>query len=618
MMGAGTGEDGMITITDMDTIERSNLSRQFLFRPPDIDKPKSEAAQRAMLEMNPDVKMTCFTDPVGTTTEHIFTPELWDSQTVLINALDNEEARNYVDTKAVWHNVPLLESATTGVQASCKAIIPQKTESIRDHKIMNDDNAIPMCTLKGAPYEATHCIEWAIHDETDGSLNKLFKLLPSGLKQYLEDQDKYLNSMDLEMATEYKGYKEKLDFITHALKLGDVDSSFASCVEWARHTFDKLFYHEPAAKLDLFPADYIIKTDGQPFYNGKVRTPQPQHFDPTNEWHVWFVYSAANLRATTLGVPVRRIVNESSLSEILALANEVAELPFVPGGGDKEVDETQEADEVMGETVSKQDLEALIATLRVHDPHHRLQACHVMPQKFEKDDDSNFHIDYCTATANMRAMTFSIESSERFDVKHIAGKIIPAIQTTTAMVVGYVMVELYQIIQGRRAASDFFEGVKACTQPQGGTLFEMPPTKKMEKNNEDYIEMKKMADQMDEVVLILPQKATNHTMVKIEDPTMTLEAIFEEIKKQLDPEGKYELTFNAIIGESGTQMYGSSSKFASAKEMTFANVMLEFDTSGWKGSSVEQLPEWVNPTIEIEDDDTCSDVFHAPIYIKVR
>ena len=117
----------------------------------------------------------------------------------------------------------------SGVQASCKAIIPQKTESIRDHKIMNDDNAIPMCTLKGAPYEATHCIEWAIHDETDGSLNKLFKLLPSGLHQYLEDQDKYLNEMDLEKATEYKGYKEKLDFITHALKLGDVDSSFARC-----------------------------------------------------------------------------------------------------------------------------------------------------------------------------------------------------------------------------------------------------------------------------------------------------------------------------------------------------------------------------------------------------
>jgi hypothetical protein len=134
-------------------------------------------------------------------------------------------------------------------------------------------------------------------------------------------------------------------------------------------------------------------------------------------------------------------------------------------------------DEVLGETVSKADLEALIATLRVHDPHHRLQACHVSPQKFEKDDDSNFHIDYCTACANMRAMTFSIESSERFDVKHIAGKIIPAIQTTTAMVVGYVMVELYQIIQVRNrfliravcAAAAWIIGMRACCLVAGAS-----------------------------------------------------------------------------------------------------------------------------------------------------
>lgn len=140
----------------------------------------------------------------------------------------------------------------------------------------------------------------------------------------------------------------------------------------------------------------------------------------------------------------------------------------------------------------------------------------------------------------------------------------------------------------------------------------------MEKNNALYQVMKDIADDMGEPVLILPDKATNHTMVKIADPTLTLEAIFEEIKKQLDPEGKHELTFNTIIGESGSEMYGSASKYASAKAMTFANVMLEFDTIGWKGSSVEQLPEWVNPTIEIEDDETCSEIFHAPIYIKVR
>jgi len=51
-----------------------------------------------------------------------------------------------------------------------------------------------------------------------------------------------------------------------------------------------------------------------------------------------------------------------------------------------------------------------------------------------------------TATANLRARNYKINEAERFKIKMIAGKIIPAIATATAMVVGAVGIELLKLI----------------------------------------------------------------------------------------------------------------------------------------------------------------------------
>lgn len=54
--GKGEGEgggEGRIVVTDMDTIEKSNLNRQFLFRSGDVGKAKSAAAAAAARRMNP-------------------------------------------------------------------------------------------------------------------------------------------------------------------------------------------------------------------------------------------------------------------------------------------------------------------------------------------------------------------------------------------------------------------------------------------------------------------------------------------------------------------------------------------------------------------------------------
>lgn len=71
LMGVGTGPRGHLLLTDMDTIEVSNLNRQFLFRDKDVQRLKSEVAAEATKTMNPHVKIKAFQDKVGPETEDI-------------------------------------------------------------------------------------------------------------------------------------------------------------------------------------------------------------------------------------------------------------------------------------------------------------------------------------------------------------------------------------------------------------------------------------------------------------------------------------------------------------------------------------------------------------------
>ncbi|KAH7837468.1 hypothetical protein Vadar_014164 [Vaccinium darrowii] len=65
-----------------------------------------------------------------------------------------------------------------------------------------------------------------------------------------------------------------------------------------------------------------------------------------------------------------------------------------------------------------------------------------------QDDDTIYHMDLIAGLANMRARNYSIPEVDKLKAKVIAGRIIPAIATSTAMATGLVYLELYKVLDG--------------------------------------------------------------------------------------------------------------------------------------------------------------------------
>jgi len=437
MMGMATSEAGKVIVTDMDIIEKSNLNRQFLFRPWDVSKPKSSTAAAAAKGMNPAFRVESREDRVGTETEHIYTDDFFEQLDGVANALDNVDARMYMDRRCVYYRKPLLESGTLGTKANVQVVIPHVTESYSSSQDP-PESSIPICTLKNFPNAIEHTLQWA-RDQFEG----VFRQGADTVVQYLTDPKFIERTLKLQGTQPL----ETLQTVVRVL-VDERPANFQECVAWAKNLWQDSYSNQIRQLLFNFPADQTTSS-GAMFWSGPKRCPHALEFDVNNEMHVDYVFSAANLRAYMYGLPQNR-----DRDAVAQMAEAVVLPEFTPKSGVKIALTENEARNNDG----AMDLEEVERVKSKLPPPDTCAGIKIQPVDFEKDDDSNLHMDFITSCSNLRAENYDIAPADKHKSKLIAGRIIPAIATTTAMVTGFVCLELYKLAQGHKKVEFFKNG----------------------------------------------------------------------------------------------------------------------------------------------------------------
>jgi ubiquitin-activating enzyme E1 len=406
LMGISTKEDRKVTITDNDNIEISNLNRQFLFRHDNIGEPKSIIASNEAKKMNSDFNVYPMKARIGIENEYIFNEEFWEKQDYIINAVDNLAARLYIQEQCLIFRKILIDSGTLGTIANSQVVVPFKTIKYFSKKEEdNEQRAIAMCTLRNFPTLINHCIEWA-RDNFDG----YFVNVLQHLKRFCQNKEEYFQQLE-----KLDNFDEQIKIIKNIIKYSKfiIDKIYDDCLEIAYNEYNRKFNNEIIQIITVNPPD-SINEDGSKFWSSNKRIPIPLPFTKENKLILLFIKKYAEILACSVSIPIinddeyikkkclsfktekfipiarKNIKNNYNKRYRLPKENESKEEKQLRKK--KKIEEIEARLKIKKETYEKIKSEAN----NINIPDYNDISEDFKIKEFEKDDDSNGHIQFYT------------------------------------------------------------------------------------------------------------------------------------------------------------------------------------------------------------------------------
>lgn len=420
LMGISSEKDSSTIVTDNDLIEISNLNRQFLFHKKDVRKPKSKIAVEQVKLMNKNFNCKSLELLVNNESENFFDENFWKKQDFIFTAVDNKSARKYIDDQCTKYTKTLIDTGTLGTGGNSQVFVPFKTCCYNDISDI-PESSIPLCTLRNFPSKIEHCIEWALSKFID-----FFTIPVEDLHKFLEDKEAFYALVQKGEITSVN--INKLKEIKNLLQLIE-ENSFEKILKQAVEIFYNNYEYNIHILLNEFPKDYKNE-DGTLFWSGSKRIPKEIKFDVENEYCLNFVkyYSIILARSINIEIKedknyIKKVIEKIKLSELIITNN----------------NESPSKEEELEEINS---LKNFLDNFDIS----KIEKNKINPEIFEKDDDSNNHVYFINLCSNLRAENYRIPKADENKTKMIAGKIVPAIASTTAAITGFSTMQLFTLI----------------------------------------------------------------------------------------------------------------------------------------------------------------------------